>query len=247
MRAILTYHSIDRSGSIISVTPDAFRSHIEWLAKGNVLVVGLTELLALSDDVNAVALTFDDGLVSVASEAAPLLAAHAFPATVFVVSEHVGLDNRWNGGADPAIPVQKVLGWDALGQLRSQGFTIGAHTRRHRHLQHCSNDEVADEMGGSADDIAAALGDRPATFAYPYGTFSPRVARIAAEHYDLSCTTEFQPVHADTPREKVPRLDAWYYQNAKMLRHWGDPIFALSVTMGHALRRARRKIRRAVK
>ena len=38
MRAILTYHSIDESGSPISVDPDAFRRHVRWLASGRVRV-----------------------------------------------------------------------------------------------------------------------------------------------------------------------------------------------------------------
>ena len=61
MRAILTYHSIDPSGSPISVSPAAFRRHIEWLASGRVRVVRLEELMRLPAGEDAVALTFDDG------------------------------------------------------------------------------------------------------------------------------------------------------------------------------------------
>jgi peptidoglycan/xylan/chitin deacetylase (PgdA/CDA1 family) len=240
MRAILTYHSIDHTGSPISVSPDGFRAHVEWLATGAVRVVSLTELLALADPVDAVALTFDDALASVGSEAAPLLAAHHFPAAVFVVSRHVGGDNRWNGGADFGIPVQAVLDWDALERLRTQGFTIGAHTRHHRHLRHCDHAELIDELSGCADDLAAKLGERPATFAYPYGDVDARVARAAGEQFSVCCTTEFQPVLAGTAHNVVPRLDAWYFQDASRLKRWGTPAFQRSVSMRHGLRRIRR-------
>lgn len=30
MRAILTYHSIDRTGLVISVTPEDFATHVAW-------------------------------------------------------------------------------------------------------------------------------------------------------------------------------------------------------------------------
>ena len=240
MRAVLTYHSIDRSGSAISVTPEAFRLHVEWLASSDVVVVTLPELLALPDDVNAVAITFDDGLESIATEAAPLLAAHALPATVFVVTGHVGGDNRWSASCDPKIPVQRVLGWQTLARLQSQGFTIGAHTRRHRHLTRCSDAELTDEVAGSADDIAAALGERPRTFAYPYGAFNPAVASIVAQRFDIACTTVFQPLRPDTPRNLVPRLDACYFKDATHLSRWGMRSFASWIGFRHALRHLRR-------
>jgi len=239
MRAILTYHSIDRSGSIISITPEAFRAHVEWMARGSVRVVSLPELLTLADDIDAVALTFDDALSSVATEAAPLLAAHAFPGTIFVPTRHVGGDNRWNGAVDPGVPVLAVLGWDALARLRSQGFFIGGHTRHHRHLRQCGVAELTDELAGGADDIAAALGERPTAFAYPYGDTDARVARAAAAQYAICCTTAFQPVRATDPHEMIPRLDAWYFRDPSPLARWGTTGFRRSVAARHALRRIR--------
>jgi peptidoglycan/xylan/chitin deacetylase (PgdA/CDA1 family) len=229
MRAVLTYHSIDRTGSAISVTPETFRSHVEWLASSDVVVVGLPELLALPDNINAVAITFDDALASVATEAAPLLASHALPATVFVVTGHVGGDNQWNGSGDPEIPAQAVLDWRAL-----------AHTRRHRDLTRCPDGELADEIAGSADDIAAALGERPRVFAYPYGAHNPAVASVVANSFDIGCTTVFQPLRHDTPRELVPRLDAWYFKDAAQLSRWGKRSLASWIGLRHALRRLRR-------
>ena len=243
MRAILTYHSIDRTGSAISVTPEAFRAHVEWLAAGKVRVVSLADLLALDDQVDAVALTFDDALASVATEAAPRLAVHGFPATVFVVTRHVGADNRWNGAGDAGIPVQPVLDWEALARLRTQGFTVGAHTRHHRHLRHCNHAELIDEIAGAADDIAVALGARPDTFAYPYGSVDARVAQAAGDVFAICCTTEFRPVGTGDHRNLVPRLDAWYFQDASRLHHWGGWGFRQSIAARHVLRRIRRRLR----
>ncbi len=240
MRAILTYHSIDRSGSIISVTPEAFRAHVEWLATGAVRVVSLTQLLALGDEVDAVALTFDDALASVATEAAPLLAVHGFPATVFVVTRHVGGDNRWNGALDRGIPVQAVLGWDVLARLQTQGIAVGGHTRHHRHLHHCDHAELIDELAGGADDIARALGERPDTFAYPYGDVDARVARAASGQFAICCTTAFQPVRAGDRPELIPRLDAWYFRDAARLQRWGTWTFRQSIAVRDTLRRIRR-------
>ncbi len=239
MRAILTYHSIDRLGSIISVTPEAFRSHVEWLAASHVRTVPLAELLQLSDDVDAVAVTFDDALVSIATNAAPILADLGVPATVFVVTQCVGGDNRWGRGSDAGIPVQAVLGWDELAKLRARGFMIGAHTRRHRQLPRCSDAELVDELGGSADDIMRALGERPTSFAYPYGSIDDRVTHAARAHFAIACTTEHRLVTAATNPARVPRLDAWYFADAGRLRSFGSTAFRRWVALRHGLRRIR--------
>lgn len=239
MRAVLTYHSVDCSGSAISVTPEAFRAHVEWMNEGSVRVVSLADLLTLPDEVDALALTFDDALASVEKEAAPVLAVHGFPATVFVVSRHVGGDTRWADGVDPDVPVLPVLGWGALARLRAQGFAIGAHTRHHRKLTACGVTELADELAGSADDIARALDERPATFAYPYGKVDVRVARAAAQHFAIACTTAFRPVSRSTRPELVPRLDAWYFRDPARLREWGTPGFRRAIVLRRALRQTR--------
>lgn len=242
MRAVLTYHAIDSSGSAIAVSPEAFLAHVAWLASGQVPVMGLAELLALPDGQDGVAITFDDALESVATVAAPLLAAHGLPATVFVVSGHVGGDNRWAGQASPGIPVGRVLGWDELDRLRSQGFSIGAHTRHHPDLRTCSHDQVVDEVAGSAAEIAAAMGLRPTGFAYPYGGFNAEIAAAVAEAFDIGCTTEFQPLHRGMQRPLVPRLDAWYFRDAAPLREWGTRSFRRRIAVRHALRRIRQLV-----
>jgi peptidoglycan/xylan/chitin deacetylase (PgdA/CDA1 family) len=109
MRAILTYHSIDESGSAISISESVFRGHVSWLARGGVRVVSLDALMRLPADANAVALTFDDGFVNFGDIAAPLLADHGLPSTLFVVSDAVGKTNRWPGRADRGIPELPLL------------------------------------------------------------------------------------------------------------------------------------------
>ena len=94
MRAIITWHSVDPSGSPISVPQEVFRRQLAWLASGHVRVVSVPELRALSDTTNAAALTFDDGFANFATEAMPLLHERGLPATLFIVTDHVGSDNR---------------------------------------------------------------------------------------------------------------------------------------------------------
>jgi peptidoglycan/xylan/chitin deacetylase (PgdA/CDA1 family) len=225
MRAILTWHSVDWSGSPISVSPDEFRRQVEWLASGRVRVVGVDQLLALPDQPSAVALTFDDGFANFATEAAPLLRDRGMPVTLFVVTGQVGRDNRWRGRGDGGVPVLPLLGWDALGRLRETGVTIGAHTRTHPGLAGLDEPTLEDELAGAAHELEHRLGARPEGLAYPYGVLDDRVTRVASASYRWACTTEFRPLGCDDSRFRLPRLDAWYLRRPARLADWGSPGF----------------------
>jgi peptidoglycan/xylan/chitin deacetylase (PgdA/CDA1 family) len=244
MRAIITYHSLDESGSPISIPPVVFRSHADWFASGRVRVVGVTELLELSDSVDAVALTFDDGFANFESHAMPVLSERGLSATVFVVTGHVGGKNLWGGRGDPGIPVLHLLDWDAIGRLSESGIEFGAHTRTHPHLPALSGDQVEDEMGSASDEIQHHLGKRPRGFAYPYGAVDARVAQAAARHYDWSCTTELRSLRRADSRELLPRLDAFYFKNPSRLHQWGSTEFRAWIWARRQGRRVRHVMRK---
>src|SRR6202043_11676 len=90
--AILTYHSLDDSGSVISVPPALFRRQMDFLAASGIPVVPLNEVMKRP---GSVAITFDDGFRNFADHAVPVLERHRLPATVFVVSRYCGLTNDW--------------------------------------------------------------------------------------------------------------------------------------------------------
>ena len=226
MRAILTYHSIDDSGSPISVAPATFRRHVEWLASGRVRVVSLEEIGRLSDAVDAVALTFDDGFGNFADVAWPRLREYSLPATLFVVPGHVGATNAWRGQNDPRVPTLPLLDWIALGRLAEQGARIGAHTLTHPHLSQLDPVALADELAGGAEAIHRELGRRPEDFAYPYGDTSPAVAAAAGQVYRRAVTTELRTLAAGDDPLGLPRLDTFYLQGPGRLESWGTPAFS---------------------
>ena len=45
-RAILTYHSIDDSGSVLSVSPARFQQHLEWMVRSGIAVRTLDAMLS---------------------------------------------------------------------------------------------------------------------------------------------------------------------------------------------------------
>lgn len=223
MRAILTWHSIDRSGSPISVTPEQWRCQLAWLAASQVPVLTIPALLADPDGGPAVALTFDDAFANFATEALPLLEAHGFPATVFVVSGHAGGDNRWSGRSSAIVPRLPLLDWDALARLPERQVTIGAHTRTHPHLDQVADPtRIEDELLGCAHDLEARLGERPSIIAYPYGGLSPAVVRVARQHYQWGCTTDLRPLHAVEDPVLLPRVDVYYLREPDRIGPWGS-------------------------
>jgi peptidoglycan/xylan/chitin deacetylase (PgdA/CDA1 family) len=236
MRAILTYHSIDDSGSAISVSPASFRHQMEWLIAEAVRVVSLGELLSLPQPARAAALTFDDGIANLATHAAPVLEQYGMTATVFVVSARVGKNNQWEAGSRHRVPLLPLLAWDELGGLAARGWIVGAHSRHHPWLPGCSDLELDEELEGAADDIAAGLGTRPQWFAYPYGEVDPRVAARTATAYEAACTADLRPLRGRENPVRLPRIDAYYLRSWVRRAGWGSPGF-------RAIMRARRIIR----
>jgi peptidoglycan/xylan/chitin deacetylase (PgdA/CDA1 family) len=242
MRAILTYHSVDTTGSPISVSPDEFQAHVRWLASDAVQVVPLGDLAQTPETTDAVSLTFDDALMTAIKYAAPVLRENGLPATFFIPTAHVGKDNRWGGREDPGIPVLAIADWNTLGHLAEDGFELAAHTRTHPKLPMCDDAQLMDELEGADHEMADRLGCKPQSFAYPYGLSDHRVARAVAERYARGCTTDLRGLASTDPPERLPRIDAWYLRDARRLRGWGSSRLGLYL----GIRRLARRVRRAV-
>ncbi|HUR27582.1 MAG TPA: polysaccharide deacetylase family protein [Planctomycetota bacterium] len=244
MRAILTYHSIDASGSPISIDAVSFARHVDFLASGKVRVVPLAEIEAARDADDVVAITFDDGLVNFENEAWPLLAERGLPATLFVVTGRVGKDNAWQGERDPRVPHVELLGWDALGKLAAQGLELGAHSRTHPHLEHISDARQVDEIEGAADDLLRYAGKRPHSFCYPYGTLDERAVARTARTYRRACTTELAVLDGRESAHRLPRLDAFYLRGAGRLESFGELAFRVRIQVLRAARNLRARLRK---
>jgi peptidoglycan/xylan/chitin deacetylase (PgdA/CDA1 family) len=237
VRAILTYHSIDDSGSPISVPRSVFAQHVNWLRSGRVRVVSVEELLALPSTADAVAITFDDAFQNFATEAAPRL--EGLPVTLFVVTDHVGKTNTWNGRSLAGIPTMPLLDWPTLGRLAERGVTVAAHTCGHPDLTLLAPTALADELARCADRLHKELGAVSHGLAYPYGKFSPFVVAAAARHFRWACTTELRILDDADDVLMLPRLDMFYLQQARLLERWGTPAFLRYLGYRRVLRRGR--------
>jgi hypothetical protein len=245
VRAILTYHSIDSSGSVISLPAETFEAHLRGLSASGTSVVSLPELLRLPDDRNAVSITFDDAYVNFEREAWPRLKERGFPVTLFVPTRFVGGANEWPempGGGMPRLP---ILTWPALATLREEGVVLGSHTRTHPDLRTVDGAALQDEVLGAAEDLARETGGQPTTFSYPYGFWSPAAAALVRRTCECACTTELRHLRRGDDPHLLPRLDSFYLNGPARLDRFGRWSFREYLRLRLAVRTIARRVRRS--
>ncbi len=242
MRAVITYHSIDPSGSAISTSERVFRGQMRWLASSGIPVVTLDDLLSIPADSDAIALTFDDAFQSFEAIALDLLAEHGFPSTLFVVSGKVGGSNSWESDAASTLPVLPLLDWGGIARAMEAGVTPGSHGRTHRHLTALAQDELDAEVSGSLEDFQRELGVSPTAFCFPYGDATSREREAVAHSYRLAVTTELRPVASGDDPYGVPRIDAHYLRGPGRLEAFGTPAFERYMKVRRRGRRLRSSV-----
>ena len=246
MRAILTYHSVDETGSVISIDERSFRRHVTWLAGSRIPVVPLDQLVDVAESDDAISITFDDGLANFGEIAAPLLLEHGLPVTLFVVSDAVGATNVWPRGGDAGIPVMRLLDWNDLGRLAEAGVALGAHTRTHPRLEALPAHAVEEEILGSRARLRAELGIEATTFAYPYGSISRAARDVVASSFRCGVTTRLSALSPADDVALLPRLDSYYFRAPGTLEAWGTRRFRVRMGLLAGAREIRRTITRSM-
>jgi peptidoglycan/xylan/chitin deacetylase (PgdA/CDA1 family) len=120
-------------------------------------------------------LTFDDGYRSIIDIAWPLLRAHGFDATTFLVTGQIGGTNAWDPDERRAV----LLSAEDVLALRRGGMSFGSHTRTHRPLTHLSAAGVEEELRASRRDLEQLLGEPALTLAYPFNNQNRAVRQAA--------------------------------------------------------------------
>ncbi|GMQ88807.1 MAG: hypothetical protein BMS9Abin09_0245 [Gammaproteobacteria bacterium] len=216
MRAIITFHSIDDSGTVLSYPPKLFADLLEALHESKLPVCDLGTLL--SDETRrGITLTFDDGMRSLFTSALPVIRDHAVPAHLFLTTGAVGGNNRWP--TQPAsAPCFDMLNWKEIEGLQAAGVLVEAHTSSHPDLRKLQVEEIAGECNAADEIIEQRLGRRPQFFAYPYGYSNERARNYMGEHYKASVTTELHVLGGNDNRAALPRLDSYYLRSPRVFR-----------------------------
>lgn len=234
--AILTYHSLDATGSVISARPAVFRRQMERLAGSGTPVVPLTRI---PETPGALALTFDDGYRNFLEHGLPVLEKHRFPATVFVVSGRCGGLNDWSHRYSARTPRLELMSWSEVRQLGDAGVALGAHTVNHPDLARVPEAEAAREMRDCRRELEDRTGRPVEALAYPYGNSTPAVRLLARQEFRLACGTTLRFLRGQEDPWNLPRIDAWYLGGAWRLDQLLKPGGRAYIAARRWLRRLR--------
>ena len=222
---IITYHAIGDGPAPLWTSIDALGRQMAALAKAGYSSVTISDLAAKEKAPllprRTFAITFDDGYQSVLN-ARPLLEEFGFKATLYVVSNFAGSDNRWPGQPGH-VPPARLLDWEEIASLAAGGWELGSHSKSHPRLSTLDDDDVDEEMARSREEIEAQTGASAPTFAFPYGATSGRVRRRAQRYYAAAVGTRLGYVNSTSDRFELPRIDA-YYVDEGIAARIGSPV-----------------------
>ncbi|NEW05667.1 polysaccharide deacetylase family protein [Paenibacillus sp. SYP-B3998] len=111
-----------------------------------------------------VALTFDDGPDPIYTrEILNILQRYNVKAAFFVIGQHVQTYR------------------DVIGEIASQGHTIGNHTYHHPDLLDLSHEEIVEEIVKTEKEIMQITGQKPHLFRPPYGHFDDSIVEMVRQ------------------------------------------------------------------
>jgi peptidoglycan/xylan/chitin deacetylase (PgdA/CDA1 family) len=182
---------------------------MDYLKQQNFKVVPLEQLL--NDIANkkpvadrTVALTFDDGYISVFEHARPILKQYDWPYTVFINSDFV--DKKY----------RRHMNWDQLRIIAKEKATIANHTRQHDYLLHKPSDltdkqwqqQIADDILHVEKRIKTELGQEHKMLAYPYGEYDKHIQATLKKLGFIGIGQHSGAIGHYTDFTRVPRFPA---------------------------------------
>lgn len=199
---VLAYHAIGDCHSDphnLFVPVERFAGQMSYLARIH-RVVPLDEVVRGTAPARSVALTFDDGYVSVFTEAAEILARHGFPATVFVPTAYIGGRNEWDPATDCPVEIADA---DMLRTASRSGIRIESHGHAHIDMTRCTADAARADLSTSVEVLRQIVGESPRYLAYPFSTAASEVRPVVRELGFEAAFTIDRPDEGVFARERV--------------------------------------------
>ena len=164
-----------------AVTFDEFCWQMDHLQSVGMIGVALGQWIDGTEngpERDEVVLTFDDGNLSDAVHALPVLKERGFAATFFVGGHRIGVD----GGLDETM----------IRELADSGMEIASHGVSHGFMTDIGEGDVRRELGESKERLTGITGKETRFFAPPGGRYDRVTIAVAKElGYRAVCTSEF--------------------------------------------------------
>ena len=221
---ILVYHRVsDTDTNPTTLKVADFDAQLKYLADNGYHVIAPDDLLdawesgkTLPSD--PIVLTFDDGHEDIYKNVFPLLQKYNMRATVFIVTDHIGMKD--------------YLNWDLVRALQAGGFMdFESHTMSYKNLTTLRGDKLWNEIYGSKQAIEWAL-KKPAKFiSYPEGKYTVDAEETSKEcKFRAGFIEDYGLAMNDSNRyvlTRIPVLGSNSYTLLRFqLRLKGSPIFA---------------------
>lgn len=218
---VLCYHGVsDDWPADFSISPGRLADQVRWFVDRGYRPTTFTSAVTGEVKGRVLAVTLDDAYQSVGRLALPLLAELGVPATVFVPTGFVddpeprGWDGTSMWASTRWAAEIAVMDWAELEAVVEAGWEVGSHTRSHPRLTQLGDDELAEELRGSREDLEAHLGRPCHSLAYPYGDADRRVA-TAARAAGYTAAGGLLP-------GRVSVRDPLLYPRISVVRDWTD-------------------------
>lgn len=189
---ILLYHDIDGKG-IYSLPLETLRSHFQYIKDNNIKVIKLSELIErLSEPApfseKVLAISFDDGFLSMYTRLLPLVKEFGFPISLFVYTNNVFTKAENN------------ITWAQLREMEEYGIEVECHS-----MSHIDIDEISAENSGyikrklfkeiylSKRIIELYMDKTVNYFAFPYGRYNLKLIEMCRlADYKRVFSTEYR-------------------------------------------------------
>lgn len=210
---ILLYHRIDTDNSILSTSPEVFRTHMQYLSERGWRSLSLDEFTFYAWSgkklpSRSFLITFDDGYESLFRAGAEILKEFNFKATCFLCTSFI---------REPASPIDLnglnidcFLSWDQVRSLEQSGFiTFQSHTHTHQNFADLSLSELENDLDSAQSVLSSELNLTRHNFqhlAWPWGKSQEawrQVAKRCGLRYQY--TVERQTYLRESSQLNMPR------------------------------------------
>lgn len=209
---ILCYHSIDVSGSPVSVDPKSFADQMAYLLRQGYQAVTLHDVVEYAQNGHTsvkrpVCIVFDDGYKNNYTEAFPVLHKVGFSATIFVTTDYCGKLNKWSP-QHKSIPSLPMMSWEEMVEMSRHGIEFGSHTKSHPKLAEIDAKMAREELEGAKEELEHHLGEKVEFASYPFGSFNGEVKTLAESLFKAVVSTRLGKVQLGSDIHALERINA---------------------------------------
>lgn len=204
---VLFYHSLDESGSILSVGEDNFLKQIKYLVERGYSSLSISEFKECLKSGNfpkkRILITFDDGYKNNIG-AVKVLKKFNFSAVIFVATNFIG---KFNDFCKEDVPRLPMLTREDILYLSKMGVEFGAHSHTHRNMTDLTGQEIASEIKESKLILQEQVGKPIDYFCYPRGKANDDISsELARQEFKIAFLSKTGVVSRNTSPYFLPRL-----------------------------------------